>query len=103
MTKTNPDRKRLLPFCCTTRHPPGQWKNLGKCHALLDLSDGQGRVETLGAGTAAVEDGVASVQAHAVVEAVHALCGLLVTRVGDPAVRLHEHGGAEVLLAVPPV
>jgi len=46
---------------------------------------------------------VATVQAHAVVEAVHALCGLLVTRVGDPAVRLHEHGRAEVLLAVPPV
>lgn len=46
---------------------------------------------------------MASVQAHAVVEGVLALVGLFVTGVGDPAVRLHQHGGAEVLLAVPPV
>jgi hypothetical protein len=46
---------------------------------------------------------VATVQAHAVVEAVHTLSSFLVTRVGDPAVRLHKHGGTEVLLAVPPV
>ena len=59
---------------------------LGESHALLDLGNGQGRVETLGAGPAAVEDSVATVQAHAVVEAVHALGGPLVTRVGDPTV-----------------
>jgi hypothetical protein len=76
---------------------------LSEGHALLDLGDGESRVKALGAGPAAVQDSVATVQAHAVVEAVHALCGLLVTRVGDPAVRLHEHGRAEVLLAVPPV
>jgi hypothetical protein len=46
---------------------------------------------------------VASVQAHAVVECVLALGLLLVTRIGDPAVRLEEDGGAKVLFLVPPV
>lgn len=46
---------------------------------------------------------MAAVEAHAVVESIQALSLLLVTGVGDPAVRLQEHGGAEVLLLVPPV
>jgi hypothetical protein len=46
---------------------------------------------------------VASVKAHAVVKRVLALSNLLVSRVSDPAVRLEEHGGAEVLLLIPPV
>ena len=46
---------------------------------------------------------MASVQAHAVVQGVLALGHLLVSRVGDPAVRLEKDSGAEVLLLVPPV
>lgn len=46
---------------------------------------------------------MASVNAHAVIEVVNSLGLLLVTRIGDPAVRSHEDGGAEVLLGVPPV
>jgi hypothetical protein len=46
---------------------------------------------------------VASVQAHAVVESILALALLLVTGVGDPAVRLEEDGGAKVFFLVPPV
>ena len=61
-------------------------ERLSEGHALLDLSNGKSRVETLRASPAAVQDGVAAVQAHAVVEAVHTLRGPLVTRVGDPAV-----------------
>lgn len=72
-------------------------------HALLNLSNRQRRVEALGARSAAVQNGVASVQAHAVVQLVLTLGGLLVTRVGDPTVRLHEDSRAEVLFAVPPV
>ena len=72
-------------------------------HTLLDLSDSQRRVQALGARSRAVEDGVASVQAHAVVERILALGRLLVSRVGDPAVGLQEHGRAEVLFLVPPV
>jgi len=63
--------------------------NLSERHALLDLSDRKCRVQALGARSAAVQDGMASVQAHAVVEGILALVGLLITRVGDPAVRLH--------------
>ena len=67
-------------------HPTRQLKRLSEGHALLDLGDGKSRVEALGASPAAVQDGVATVQAHAVVEAINALGGLLVTRVGNPAV-----------------
>lgn len=44
-----------------------------------------------------------SVERHVVLELLLALLGGLVTRVGDPAVSLHEDGGAEVLVLVPPV
>lgn len=54
--------------------------------ALLDLSNGETWVETLGACSAAVQDGVASVHAHAIVQVVLALLGLLVTRIGNPSV-----------------
>ena len=70
---------------------------------LLDLGNGPGRVQTLGAGPCAVKDSVATVHAHAVVNGVLALGGLLVTRIGQPSVGLEEDGRAEVLLAVPPV
>jgi hypothetical protein len=46
---------------------------------------------------------VAAVQAHGVVEGLLALLLLLIPRVGQPPVALQQHGGAEVLLAVPPV
>ena len=46
---------------------------------------------------------MAAVQAHRVVEGVPALKSLLVTRIGEPAVRLKEDSGSEVLLRVPPV
>jgi hypothetical protein len=75
----------------------------GESHALLDLRNGQSGVQSLRARPRAVQDGVASVQAHAVVEGVLALGGLLVTRIVDPSVGLEEHGWSEVLLGVPPV
>lgn len=84
-------------------HPSLSAIFLGERHALLDLGDRQRGVEALGARPRAVENGVASVQAHAVVEGVLTLGLLLVTRVGDPAVRLEQDGGSEVLLLVPPV
>lgn len=77
--------------------------SLGESHGLLDLGDGESGVQALGTCPGAVEDGVAAVQRHGVVEGVLAVCGSLVTRVGDPAVGLEEDGGAEVFLRVPPV
>ena len=46
---------------------------------------------------------MAPVQAHRVVQRVLSLGLPLVTRVGEPAVRLEEDSRAEVLLRVPPV
>jgi hypothetical protein len=76
---------------------------LVSCHQLLNLRNGARRVETLGARPCAVENGVATVDAHAVIQGVLALGGLLVTGIGEPTVGLEEDGGSEVLLRVPPV
>lgn len=46
---------------------------------------------------------MATVHTHAVVQSGLALGLALVTRVGQPPVRLQENGGSKVLLAVPPV
>jgi hypothetical protein len=70
---------------------------------LLDLSNSPSGVQALGASPRAVEDSVATVDAHAVVESVLALGGLLITRIDQPTVRLEQDGGTQVLLAVPPV
>lgn len=78
--------QRKAKILSSTRPSQLRQERLSEGHALLDLGNGESRVETLGAGPAAVQNGVATVQAHAVVEAVHALGGPLVTRVGDPAV-----------------
>lgn len=76
---------------------------LHKRHLLLNLPDSQRRVKSLGTGPRAVENRVTPVQAHAVVHGVQALMRLLVSRVVDPAVRLKEDSGAEILFLVPPV
>lgn len=72
-------------------------------HVLLDLCNCLTRVEVLGAGPGAVHDGVASVERKGVLELLSSLLTKVVTRVGHPSVRLHEHGGAKVLVLIPPV
>lgn len=76
---------------------------LWRSKLLLDLCNGQGRVQTLGAGPRAVQNGVAPVHTHAVVQSRLALGLLLITGVGNPSVRLEEDGGSQVFFAVPPV
>ena len=46
---------------------------------------------------------MAAIQTHGIVERGLALLGPLVAGIGQPAIALQQHGGAEVLLAVPPV
>lgn len=77
-------------------------KNLDGQH-LLNLGNRTTGVKTLGASPCAVKNGVATVDAHAVVESSLALGGLLVTGIGQPAEGLEQDSGSEVLLAVPPV
>ena len=70
---------------------------------LLELGDGQTGVKVLGASVRAVEDSVAPIESHGVVEPSHSLARELISAVDDPAVSLHENGGSEVVLGVPPV
>ena len=90
------------PDTCGTQYSK-HIHSLRKRQALLNLSNRLRRVQTLRTRPAAVQDGVAPVQAHAVVELIQPLTGRFIARVGDPAVGLEEDGRAEVLLAVPPV
>ena len=84
-------------------YPLQSFLSTGKRQTLLDLSNGERWVETLGAYSRAVENGVASVQAHAVVQSLLPLLCALVSAIGEPSVRLEKNGWAEVFLAVPPV
>lgn len=77
--------------------------SLIKGHVLLDLSDGSTRVKTLGAGLCAVHDGVATVDGVLVLKLITTFSAELITRVSHPAVSLHEHSRAKVLVLVPPV
>jgi len=71
--------------------------------ALLDLRNSQRRVQPFRARPTAVQDRVASVQAHAVLERLLPLVRPLISRVGNPPVTLQQHSRTKVLLAVPPV
>lgn len=51
----------------------------------------------------AVHDGVATVDREGVTQALEALLGVVIAGVNDPAVGLHQHSWAEVLVSVPPV
>lgn len=72
-------------------------------HRLLDLGNGLAGVQALGASTRAVEDGVATIQTHRVLELGLARSRLLVSGVDQPSVGLQQDGGAEVLFGIPPV
>jgi len=69
----------------------GGWRRglrLALHHQLLDLADGLGRVEALGADLGAVHDGVAAIQLERIFQIVQALAGGLVAAVGDPSIGL---------------
>src|SRR5580692_3189936 len=53
-------------------------------HHLLDLSDGLGGIQVLGAGFGAIHDGVAAIQPKRILETVQALPRRLIARVDDP-------------------
>src|SRR5262249_720322 len=63
-------------------------------HHPLDLGDGLGRVEVLGAGLGAVHDGVAAVEAERILEIVEALSGRLVAAVLEAAGGPKQRGRA---------
>ena len=77
--------------------------NSRKSHRLLNLRNRLARIQPLRTGPRAIQNRMAPVQTHAVIEHLFPLRLVLVARVGEPAVRLEEDGGAEVFFAVPPV
>src|SRR5690554_5404960 len=85
------------------RMPARCGSDLAGQHQLLDFADRPGGVQPLGAGPRAVHDGVAAVELERILEVVQARAGVLVARIGDPAVGLEQDGGPEVAVAVPPV
>lgn len=58
----------------------------GKGHRLLDLRNCLARIQPLRARSRAVQDRVASVQAHAIVQHLFPLGLVLVAGIGEPAV-----------------
>jgi len=72
-------------------------------HESFDAGDGLARIESLGAGLGAVEDGMTTVHRIMILEFLHSLFSLLITGVHHPAVGLHQHRRAEIFVAVPPV
>ena len=99
------------------KEKPGRWCRPGFCVCRLRWTQAERRstisflisamalagIQALRAGPRAVHDGVAAVQLERVFQVVQALAGVLVARVGDPAVGLQQDGRAQVLVAVPPV
>jgi len=81
------------------------WDTMGflSGHQLLHLCNGSARVQTLRADFSAVHDSVASVQRPFVSQLVQTLSLEVVTRVHDPPVSLHDNGGPEVFVTVPPI
>ena len=78
-------------------------ESLWKCHHFLNLRYSLPGVQTLGASSGAIKNGMAAIQAHAIVQHRLALLFALVARIGQPAVGLQEHGRTEVFFAIPPV
>ena len=70
---------------------------------LLDLADGAGRIEALGAGLRAVHDRVAAIEAERVLEIVEAFARAFVAGIDQPAIGLQQRRGTEIALRIPPV
>src|SRR3546814_16504597 len=61
------------------------------------------RIESLWAGSGAVENGMAPIEPERVLQLVQSLAGRLVAAVGQPAPSLQKHGGTQETVPVPPV
>src|SRR5690606_22610191 len=68
---------------------------------LLDLCDGFGDLDAARAGLGAVEGRAAAPHALFVVEDVESDVGVVIARIEDEAVRVHDRGGTEVLSVGP--
>ena len=95
----NPHRESSLSFPSSRNHSSSSTQR----HRLLNLRNRLAGIQALRTRPRTIQDGMAAIQTHAVVQRLFPLDLVLVARVGEPAVGLEEHGGAEVFFAVPPV
>jgi len=70
---------------------------------FLHFTDGETGIQTLGAGSGAVHDGVAFIDRPFVVHLVETLVQIFVPAVDHPPVGLHENCRSKVLVTMPPV
>ena len=70
---------------------------------VLQLVDRSSGIQILRAGVRAVHNCMAAIQLVRIVQILQTLLGHLIARIGDPPIGLLQDGGAEVLIAVPPV
>lgn len=77
--------------------------HLRKSHRLLNLRNGLSRIQPLRTSPRTVQNGMASIQTHTVIQHRLPLRLVFVTAVCEPAVGLQENSGTEVFFAVPPV
>jgi len=84
--------------------------DIGLCLDLLELSvhvlqvlERSAGVEALGASERAETDLVALSELHVATKHLQALVGVLIARVNNPSVGLHEHSWPKVILRVPPI
>ena len=102
---------RLVHICTITKNRYLQFShNLhttnnpkGMNHYYLQLVDRSSRIEILGASMRAVHNRMASIQLVRIVQTLQSLLRHLITRIGDPSVRLLQNRRAQILIAVPPV
>src|SRR4249919_1561209 len=98
-----PSRRRARTSCSPSRKAPEKSGAATLQHQLLDLADRLRRIQAFRAGARAIHDGVAAVELERILEIVEARTGVFIARVDDPAIRLQQHGGAKVAVAIPPV
>jgi len=84
------------------RMPIGLGLLLG-CHFQLNLCDGLCGVESLGARTRAIENGMTPIQAHLVLQSFFPLCAICISRISNPAICLHKGGRSEICILIPPI
>lgn len=100
-TRTSKDNIRLLVQ--RGRLQLGRWLRCQTGKQFLDLRNGASWIQALGTGARAVHDSVATVHTEGILQLAQTFCGVLVTRIDDPAIGLHKHSRAQILLSIPPV
>src|SRR5437868_6324611 len=87
----------------TSRWDPAWPSHLALDHHALDFGDRFCGVQVLRAGTGAVHDGVAAVEAERIFEIVEAIAGRFVATVVEPSARLQQRRWPEETIGIPPI